>query len=227
MEYKQISKEKLVDLYINKGMSVEEVRKELGLSQKTVAKSLKYHGIAIRGRQSDAPQLRDKEWLRREYIDKERSLLDISKEVGLTPGAIRSQLIVMGITTRGVSMGMHLSKHPMIRSGEYAGNWKGGRHHHTTGYIYAYAPDHPMRTSKGYVMEHRLVMEKHIGRLLTKDEIVHHKNGDRTDNRIENLELTTKKRHFKDHFDGVKEADRLRSMLLANGIDPDTGETLR
>lgn len=227
MNYKQIPKDKLVDLYVNKEMSIEEVRKELSLSQKTVAKALKYNGIIIRGRQSDSEVLRDKEWLRREYVVKQRSILGISKEVGLSPGAIRSQLVVMGIKTRGVSMGMKKSNHPALRRGKLSANWKGGKQYLPSGYIYRYSPDHPMRTERGYVMEHRLVMEKHIGRFLTKEEIVHHKNGDRTDNRIENLELTTKKQHFGEHFDGVKEADRLRKMLLANGIDPKTGSKLR
>lgn len=57
------------------------------------------------------------------------------------------------------------------------------------GYVKLYRPNHPSATKYGMIMEHRLIMEEMIGRLLKKHETVHHKNGDRKDNRPENLEL--------------------------------------
>jgi len=55
------------------------------------------------------------------------------------------------------------------------------------GYILLYLPGHPMASKQGYVMEHRFVMAERLGRLLTDSEVVHHNNGNKADNRPENL----------------------------------------
>lgn len=72
-------------------------------------------------------------------------------------------------------------------------NWSGGRMNHR-GYILVHAPDHPacQGNTRKYVPEHRLVMENKLGRYLESHENVHHINGIRDDNRLENLELWTK-----------------------------------
>lgn len=57
------------------------------------------------------------------------------------------------------------------------------------GYIIVYRPKHPMCNSIGYILEHRLIMSEHLGRLLNRKEVVHHKNHIKDDNKIENLML--------------------------------------
>ena len=69
-------------------------------------------------------------------------------------------------------------------------NWKGGRRETSQGYIMVRHPNHP-KAQNSYVQEHRLVMEEHLGRYLYNMETVHHKNNNKSDNRIENLELWT------------------------------------
>jgi hypothetical protein len=73
------------------------------------------------------------------------------------------------------------------------GKWKGGRLVTNEGYVIVLAqPNHPfaaMRNNQGYISEHRLVMAQALGRVLERHETVHHINGDRKDNRLENLEL--------------------------------------
>lgn len=68
-------------------------------------------------------------------------------------------------------------------------NWKGGRILDKTGYVLIYMPNNPRCNHLGYVREHRYVMECHLGRPLSDSEVVHHKNGDREDNRVCNLVL--------------------------------------
>jgi len=102
---------------------------------------------------------------------------------------------------------MSLAQIQRVKKGENCGsnhyNWKGGRHKRA-GYIYIYQPHHPQNNS-GYVLEHRLIMEKIVNRFLSISEIVHHKNGIRDDNRIENLQLLPNKSyHAKCHHNGSR-----------------------
>lgn len=67
--------------------------------------------------------------------------------------------------------------------------WTGGKFTKGSGYVYIHKPKHPFCNKKGYVAEHRLVMEKRLRRYLRPEEVVHHINGIRDDNRIKNLQL--------------------------------------
>ena len=61
---------------------------------------------------------------------------------------------------------------------------------------------------KGYDYEHRVIMENHLGRLLEPWEFVHHTNGVKDDNRLENLELVTHKEHMGEHAGPAKKTLR-------------------
>lgn len=74
-------------------------------------------------------------------------------------------------------------------------SWKGGKHINYGGYIVIYKPEHPFASGK-YIMEHRVIMEQILGRYLEPFEIVHHRNGIKTDNRPENLQIVIRKAHF-------------------------------
>ena len=82
--------------------------------------------------------------------------------------------------------------------------WKGGRYTSDRGYVFVRPgrcfafPE--MVDARGYVREHRMVMALHLGRALERREVVHHANGDRADNRLENLRLhASHSEHMREH----------------------------
>ena len=79
------------------------------------------------------------------------------------------------------------NKMSIAKSGEKHPNFKGGRTKNSQGYVLIYSYNHPFKKCGNYVLEHRLVVEKYLGRYLTKEEQVHHVNEIKDDNRIENL----------------------------------------
>lgn len=68
------------------------------------------------------------------------------------------------------------------------------------GYEYFYDPKHPQANKAGIVYVHRAVMYDVLGRVLTKDDVVHHRDGDRSNNDPLNLELTTLSKHTSEHL---------------------------
>jgi hypothetical protein len=74
------------------------------------------------------------------------------------------------------------------------GHWKGGVHF-KDGYKLVRCPDHPNANKSGYVREHRLIMSDFLQRPLTQTEVVHHKDRNKLNNSIENLELTVRVDH--------------------------------
>lgn len=73
------------------------------------------------------------------------------------------------------------------------GNWKGGRLKTKEGYVL-------IRIGNSYQKEHRFILEKHLGRTLTREDVVHHVNGIKDDNRLENLVLTNHPSHARIHW---------------------------
>jgi HNH endonuclease len=141
--------------------------------------------------------------LKQGSIFKAKCLCDCGKEC--TPNLHN---ILRGHTRScGCNKSVSLIKYSKNHTGKNAKCWKGGLKKSGNGYIYQYCYGHPFAYNN-YVSQHRLVMEKKLGRYLFPWEKVHHKNGVRDDNSVNNLELWTKS-----HPTGSRVADILKWSL--------------
>ena len=145
------------------------------------------------------------------YAQTNKSVLQVARELGVNHKTVRINLKDYGIKIKPLSQVMRGKKpteavlQGRIRSarkakGRMPPNWLGGIAKATEGYIKQMVKDHPYADANGYVKQHRLVMETKLGRYLLSTEVVHHINGVKDDNRIENLFLTTRSAHNKMHI---------------------------
>lgn len=146
--------------------------------------------------------------LRRLYDVERLSVRQIAAKTGASPTTIRAWMREADIDRRSISKAKHGQK-PALHTIEASvrarrkhslpGRPVVGYKFTEDGYVLIHRPDHPDADASGYVREHRLVMEKKIGRRLRPDEDVHHKNEARADNIGSNLELTTRSPHLRHH----------------------------
>lgn len=95
-------------------------------------------------------------------------------------------------------------------SGQENWRWKGGKSH-SNGYVVITKPNNPQADKRGRVYEHRHIIEQWLGRPLKVEEEVHHINGIKDDNRIENLSIETHSSHRKPHREVVSENRQLKA----------------
>jgi hypothetical protein len=170
------------------GESLREIANDARVSPQTMGRRLCEAGVTLRprGPTTERQRRRISESRRADIPEQELRELHAQglscREIGAILGwhdeAIRARLIELG-----------LARLPAKARPEKNYFWQGGYSVDEDGYILEKRPDHPQATAGGYVRQHRLVMEKMLGRYLTPEEVVDHKNRDTSDNDPGNLEL--------------------------------------
>lgn len=173
--------------YSKEKLTIKQIAKYCNVDYSTIHKQLQKFNISIRPnyqRFLDNPRpYMDREWLYNLYIVERQSISYIAKESGNCLMTIHKWLTKHNIPIRDGSE---------CRTGNLNPRFKGS--YVSYGYKYIYNPEvaklHNRKCLKGnYIQEHILVMSEHIGRPVEKSEIVHHKDGNRLNNDISNLQL--------------------------------------
>jgi hypothetical protein len=104
------------------------------------------------------------------------------------------------------------------RTGARCPNWKGAQQLDRDGYIRTHRADHPWPRKNGYVAEHVRVYELHMGRRITADEVVHHRDHNRQNNSLDNLQLMTRSAHSSLHGQEVSRSGVAKTWRRARKV---------
>ena len=166
------------------GMSKKDMCAKYGVGWWAIRTAVRDLGLPVRLRGGRFRRLTEEEGQAaiRLYWDEKLSQVQVSNRLECAQAVIGRVLARAGIPIRGRQ-----------RPREGHGAWKGGRVQTSGGYVGIHVEKddllYCMADSNGYVLEHRLVMARALGRPLADHETVHHLNGDKTDNRLSNLQL--------------------------------------
>lgn len=167
--------DELLGLYAE-GLSAEAIAKRYGVSKPTILRNLKELNAEMRTRRKVTPEV---EALILVMAQEGYTIAQAEKALGLEATVIRECAARYGLRFRNP---YHVG---------FITTWNGYRALHK--------PEHPGADAKGYVREHILVAEAVLGRFLTAHEVVHHKDGDKTNNKPENLEVMSRREHAGHH----------------------------
>lgn len=125
----------------------------------------------------------------------------------------------LAIYKKAYKMGLRKTKEiefinrSLARRGEKGANWHGGKSKTSKGYILISCPGHHRADNRGYVLEHILIFENETGISVPDNCCIHHLNGIKTDNRIENLCMMSHSAHTIMHHSGSKRSEETKQKI--------------